>query len=245
MIPRRGRAAIVAALLSMGFFPASSQDLAAWFGRAPEASAYSSVRSAAEALAARIRAAGLPDRLLAERMTEGASKRVPPDRLIAAIGEETSRLELVAGLLSERSLLPAAAEDSAALASEASLLLRAGIAFSDLAVALDAAASRDPAVGAEGSKVEKAERALSATATVYAIHSRFSLAEADRRGLAVALVGSGLERRRFDSLVSVFAAYRARGLVSGRIAAIVIEVLDAKGSLERIERELQRRSTTP
>jgi len=235
MIRQGSKAAIVAALLFSVVASAIGQDLEAWFDRAPEAVAYASLRAASMTLAAGIRAAGLEDRLLLDRFVEGARKRVPPDRLIAAIREEAMRLENVSRLLVERSLLPAASADASDLVAEASLLLRAGATAGELAAALDAAAKRGPRV----------PRAFSAIAVAYAIHARFPLDEADRLRLSAALAGSALDRRRFDSLISVFAKYRAAGLSSNIIASIVVGACDAGGSLERIERELQRRTRTP
>lgn len=245
MIFPGSKAAIFAALLFAAITPAAGQDLSAWFDHAPEAAAYASGRHAAEALAAKVRAAGLADRLLVDRIVEGVRKRVPPDRLIAAMVDETTRLESISRLLAERSLLPADPSEAAGFAAEASLLMRAGATTAEFEAALDAAAKLETQGKPGSSQGIRVERALSAIATVRAINARFPLDEADRSSLCFALVGSVLDSGRFDSLVSVFAKYRAIGLPAQRIASIVAKVCVEGGSLELIERELQRRIRTP
>jgi len=224
------------ALLALAAAPSSGQEAAAWFERAPGAAGYASIRGAAEAAAARLRAAGLPDGLLAARLEEGARKRIAPERLAAALADEAVRYEAIAAELSSRGLLPELPSEAGGLAERAGLLMRGGTALAEIAAALDAAPRGSAA---------RAERALSAVAAEFSIHARFPLAPAERIALAAALAGSALGEERFASLLAVFARYRAEGLPASRICSLSVDILGAGGSVEGVERELQRRIRRP
>jgi hypothetical protein len=242
--PRLVAAFLATALYILPSAPAASQGLSSWFDRAPEAVTYAPVRPALEAAAARLVAAGLPDDLIAARLVEGSRKRVAPERLAAAIEAEVRRYVSIAETLSSRALLPSRAPEAGKLAAQAELLMRGGASLAELAAALDAKA-RNASPRASPDQVALVARALDAVAAVYSVHVRFALEEGERESLAAALSGSSLDNARFPSVLSVFTKYRAAGLASSRICSLCVEILRAGGSLERIERELQRRIGKP
>jgi hypothetical protein len=217
----------------------ASKNLSAWFSGAEEAKKYSTIRNEVELLALNLGFSGLGEGLLVDRLVEGSQKRIPAEKLLAALRDETRRLQSVARLLNERGLFPVGEADGPA--AEASLLLRAGLGEGEFAAALDATADLTDLKA----PLPKVQRVLSALSTVLAIHTRFQLEAGDRQRLTAALVLSKVPRERFGSLVSLFARGKASGLPQSRISSVVIEFASSGATMERIERELERRIRTP
>ncbi len=213
--------------------------LEAWFGGAEEARKYGTIKDEVELLAMELRFAGLGEGLLVDRLVEGSKKRIPAEQLLRALKDETKRLQTIARLLNERGLFPTVDADGPA--AEASLLFRAGLGEGDFAAALDATAEledlKDP--------LPKVKRVVSALSTVMAIDARFHLDTDDRRSLNAALVMSKIPRERFGSLISLFARAKASGLTQSRICSLFIEYASSGSSMERIEREIERRMRAP
>jgi len=204
-----------------------------------EAKKYGSIKNDLELLALNLGFSGLGEGLLVDRLVEGSQKRIPAEKLLAALREETRRLQSIARLLNERGLFPVG--DADGLAAEASLLLRAGLEEGDFSAALDATAELVDLT----TPLPKVQRVLSALSTVLAIHARFQLDAADRRKLTTAMVLSRIPRERFGSLLSLFARGKASGLAQSRICSLIVEYASSGATMERIERELERRIRTP
>jgi len=227
-IAARTLGAILAIALCGG--RAAADEVAAWLDSAPEAAAYASVRDRIEAAASLAEKDGVPERLLALRLAEGARKRAAPERLAAALEEEERRLASLASLLAGRSL-PAQVREE--LIEQGGILLRTGAAIDDIGLPLAAAES-----GAEG-----ARRAFAAASTVSLLRARFALDGDAKSRLSAALVRSKVPRESFSSLISIFTKWRAEGLASKSIASAAIAALESGASIERVDREIERRST--
>ncbi|MBL8967671.1 MAG: hypothetical protein JNG85_11740 [Spirochaetaceae bacterium] len=221
---------LVCALFILFAAAAPAQELAAWFDGAPEAAPYAAARE--RVLKAAAAAPDLPEGLLVERLVEGARKRVPPDRLAAALEAEIARLADLSPLFDRAKTDPEAFRE---LLAEGGLLLRAGASRAEIASALAVASP-----GEEGSR-----RALAAVSLLVALRARFDLGAAEGSRLAAALVRGAVPRDKFQNLLSVFARWKAQGLSVARVSAVVAEALEAGASLERVERELQRRTGKP
>ena len=217
----------------------TAKTITAWFNGAEEARKYGSIKNEVELLVLNLGFSGLGEGLLVGRLVEGSQKRIPAEKLLAALRDETRRLQSIARLLNDRGLFPVG--DADGLAAEASLLLRAGLGEGEFSVALDATAE----LADLKTPLPKVQRVLSALSTVLAIHARFQLEAGDRRKLAATLVMSRIPRERFGSLVSLFARGKASGLAQSRICLLVIEFASSGATMERIERELERRIRTP
>ena len=217
----------------------AKRTIAVWFGGTEEEKKYGSIKNEVELLALNLGFSGLGEGLLVDRLVEGSQKRIPAEKLLVALKDETRRLQSIARILSERGLFPVGEADG--LAAEASLLLRAGLGESEFATALDATAElvdlKTP--------LPKVQRVLTALSTALAIHARFPLEVGDRQKLITALVLSRIPRERFGSLVSLFARGKASGMSQSRMCALVIEYASSGATMERIERELERRIRTP
>jgi hypothetical protein len=217
----------------------AKKTLSAWFDGVEEAKKYGSIENEVELLALNLGFSGLGEGLLMDRLVEGSQKRIPAEKLLAALRDETRRLQSIARLLNERGLFPVG--DADGLTAEASLLFRAGLAEGDFSAALDATAE----LADLKTPLPKVQRVLSALSTMLAIHSRFQLETEDRQKLTTALVLSRIPRGRFGSLVSLFARGKASGLAQSRICSLVIEYAASGSTMERIERELERRIRIP
>lgn len=227
----RGAAALALALVSASA-GAAAQEIAAWFGSAPEAAAYAAVKDRITSIAEEAARGGVPESILLERLIEGTRKRVAPERLASALEAEAARLESVALLLKGRDLGAAALSE---LIGSGGLLLRSGATLDEL--------GRSLAAGGPGD--EGARRAFAAVSVLTGLYSRFGLNEAERNRLLEALARSSIPRTQFSSLISLFARWRASGLTVQHIATTVAQAIEGGSSLERIERELERRTTKP
>ena len=231
----------------------SRKTLKAWFGGAEEARKYGIIQNEVELLALELRFSGLGDglgeglseSLLVDRLAEGSKKKIPAEKLLGALKDETRRLQSIARLLNERGLFPVGRADGPA--AEASLLLRAGLEEGDFSAALDDTAELEDLKDPKDPKdpLPKVQRVITALSTLMAINTRFHLDSGDRRRLTAALVLSEIPRERFGSLISLFARARASGLAQSRICSLVIEYASSGSTMERIERELERRMRTP
>jgi|GEM_PF-2240517 len=230
--------AVLFGLLALG--PARAQAVEEWFQRSPQAAPYATIRGEAEALARGAAAVGVPDRLLAQRLEEGAQKAVPADRLAAALRSEAALLESAAATLAKRALLPEDRDLAAEVLGQASLLIRAGIDEDELGAACDAALARPKKYA--GAAIS---RALSALYTVVSIRSRVPLRESDGRRLAVALARSGLRTEDFPALVPVVVRYGASGLDPSEVVSIAVGLLGKGGSVESVGRELGGKGHSP
>ncbi|MDP3177323.1 MAG: hypothetical protein Q8M76_05425 [Spirochaetaceae bacterium] len=230
---------MVAAALAARPSPAASQAVEAWFAESDKASTYTSISEEILALSDRLRAHGIPDRPLADRLAEGAIKRVDPQRLAQALGEETLRIEQAAAALQRALLFPESPSEASTALAEAGLLLRSGLGFGELELALAAVAPLS------GSSSQRAARALTALAAVKAVDARFPLGAEERAGLCVALARSRIPKERFDSLVSVFAKGRVVGLSAYRLASIATATIESGRSFDAIEKEIERRARKP
>ncbi len=229
MVPKaRAIGAILA--LALCASRAAADEVAAWLDSAPEAAAYGSVRDRIEAVAGRAGRDGVPERLLAARLVEGARKRAAPERLAEALEEEERRLASLAALLAARELSQRAREE---LIEQGGILLRSGATIEEIELPLAAAES-----GEEG-----ARRAFAAAATVSVLNARFALDRDAKRRLPLALVRGDVPRGGFSSLVSIFTKWRAKGLATRSIASAAIAALESGASIERVDREIERRST--
>ena len=85
-IPSRARlAALLAAALVCA--RAGAQETERWFSSAREAAPYAALAGRISELARELVSGGVPERLLLDRLVEGARKRAAPERLLAAMEE--------------------------------------------------------------------------------------------------------------------------------------------------------------
>jgi len=203
------------ALVLLLLLPSSgtfSQETASWFQKSPEAGALSAQASRILGLAERLRAEGLPESLLLDRIREGLSKRIPPERLVQALQDETGRLTTGAALLKSQGLLPSDKNQAALLVGQIVLLLRSGLRDAEISAALAAATASDPRADPKNS----VHRALAALGAVVVAEARAPLPETERRALVQNLLASRKDERTFDSTLRDYLAAKNQGKEDGK-----------------------------
>ncbi|MDA8409811.1 MAG: hypothetical protein M0001_05395 [Treponema sp.] len=189
------------------------------------------------------RSLGIPERLLVERLDEGALKRVPAHLLAAAIQQDVPRFASVLAIIAPGDSTLRDHSGLSALLRQGAILLRAGYRDTELRMIFSKATAGAAARGRQLSSVESAARAFNAAAVALDASIRFSLSPASRQGLAEALAISALPDLRFDAVLSLFIRARGLGLQADPAAAILMNGLGKGASIDALDREITRRAS--
>ena len=204
--------------------------LSSWFQSDPLARAYREIEPQVSRIFEEAGAAGLPLRLLMDKLREGATKGVAADRLSTGLRSELERLFLAQAMLDRQSIpLPdqEAREDAM---NGISISLRAGLPPD--AVEELFARSRPPA--------RSPRDAVATCAALIQIRETTRLSDADILRLGAALLGSRLPSTSFRSIPSFFVKARARGVGEREVLdSILIETLESGGGLVQMEDQLR------
>ncbi len=196
------------ALLFVTVFPATTQEVAAWFTRQGSKTAYAAISKDVLALAAALKADGLPESLLITRIEEAARKKIAPATLRATLAEDTRQYLEVADILRDRKLLPQDSRRMASVIEQVSVLLRAGIDEANLEKMLDAAlAVADPKAKAETAL----DRTIAALSIVLAGQAANKLTEDESLLLGLTLVESPLSDKQFNAALGTLKNALAKG----------------------------------
>ncbi len=244
MNPARLHALLIAAILCLGLASAAAEvkaSVAEWLAT-PIAASYGGIGPELLDLGARARSLGVPERLLVERLDEGALKRVPPPQLAMVIGQDIGRFATVLALIVPNGAL---SEDHAALSSllrQGAILLRAGFQDSELASII--AKARSGAGGRNKTRptTDLAARAFNAAAVSLDASIRFGLSPASRLSLGEAMAASILPELRFDAVLSLLTRARGLGLQPDATVAILANELEKGASIDALDREVSRRA---
>jgi hypothetical protein len=188
--------------------PVTSQEVAAWFAKQGSKTAYAVISKDVLALAAALKADGLPETLLIARIEEAARKKIAPAILRTTLAEDTRQYLDVADILRDRTLLPKDARKMASLIEQVSVLLRAGIDEANLEKILDAAlAAADPKAKAETAL----DRTIAALSIVLSGRAANKLTEEESLLLGLALVESPLSDKQFSAALGALKSALAKG----------------------------------
>jgi hypothetical protein len=188
--------------------PVTSQEVAAWFAKQGSKTAYAAISKDVLALAAALKADGLPETLLIARIEEAARKKIAPTTLRATLAEDTRQYLNVADILRDRTLLPKDTRKMASLIEQVSVLLRAGIDEANLEKILDAAlAAADPKAKAETAL----DRTIAALSIVLSGRAANKLTEEESLLLGLTLVESPLSDKQFNAALGTLKSNLAKG----------------------------------
>ena len=201
----------------------ASRTVTEWIARPTNTSTYGSILTDLQNLAASLRAASLPDSLLAARLDEGSKKRIPSAALLRALRDDTSRFLSIASMLRDRGVFPKKPGDGISVVEQTDMLLRAGIGFPELGSALDAAIRKQ---GKTPAAVSRTIAVLVVAAKAGAAHS---LDENDRMRLASELISGELAEKNFDSLLAKIAERFAAGLSATESLDSALETMKDAG----------------
>jgi len=183
----------------------SAQDVEAWFKKPANAALYSQVREDVIAMASKMRALGLSDSILASRLEEGARKKVSPNILQASLQGDLQRAIVAVSILKENGLFSSDKKKATAAVEQILILMRAGTSEDEFRISLKAAIAKS------GKRESALSRAISALSVVVEAQATFQLNGADRERLALALIASDMNEKRFDSILATMNAFAQAG----------------------------------
>lgn len=160
-------------------------------------------------------------------LREGAAKRVPGPRLVAALREESRRLARAREVLEDAGLLPVRTDEIAEVLRTLSVFQAAGVEPGTIASILDATDDLDRGIAA-----------LSAIAGVVSIQP---IEEGLATDLGLALTESALTPATYASVSSAYLRGTLSGVTGETAIRIIIDVLRRGGGLIQIDRELKAR----
>ncbi len=217
--------AVLSALL---IYSADAGELDLWLSRSAEARPYEAIAGNLREIVAGAAADGVAERLLLDRIVEGARKKASADRLLQAVEAEADRLSFLARSLAEGWPDTNAKRRETVLA-ELSLALRSGVDREEWG-----RASRS-VLDAKGAP----ERAVAIVDLLASIDPARLIPAEDRLALVGAIAASRFRTDSIDSLVAVFTRGRARGLSPALVARAIAEGLAAGGNLASVDRVLE------
>jgi len=203
----------------------SADELTDWF-RLSQAKAYLSLRPDLEGLRDRLAEADVPTELLVERVKEGAAKKVSPERLLAALREDSDRFLFLSSSYSRLPRDAAATENRLRFIRDGAIAMRSGIEGGIFDACLAGLASGG------------LQRRLAALLAVAAVNARFPLGGEDIPPLVLALDASSERDSRFSRLSSVFVRARGLGLDTRWTSSRAIAILSAGGNLFTLESDI-------
>lgn len=221
-------------LLSAGVLQASAQDVAAWFSKGTNSQTYGVVRSDLESLSAALMTAGLSDSLLAGRLAEAASKKVPAALLVDALRLDVARSIAMAKILAERGLMPADAKKASQLAEQALIFFRAGLIETDIAAILEESSVR---LGPKAKPEAVVARSMIVMSVVADMQAVYGLSAADRLELERALASSTLADSKLNSVADKIAALvRKNSPLTEAIDEVVSGNRGSSGKPEKVDK---------
>jgi hypothetical protein len=227
---RRGPACLAVLLWAAAAAFGQDAGLEAWFRDDPRAKAYSDSRRDIAGVFADAEAADVPAWVLLDKLREGASKGVSPDRLTAGLRAEYSRLVTSKAILARTGVaIPEPGEYEDAL-RDMSIWMLAGLGAETME-ALFSSVRGGPRTPGD---------VLAACAALIQMKSSSRLEEKDLLRLGRALLSSRLPSSSFASVPAFFVKARASGLRESEILdSIVVKALESGGGFVRMDELLR------
>lgn len=202
-------------------------ELERFFAEHPRSDAYSGIRDELESLLRGAESVGVPSAPLMAVLQEAAAKRVPAERVIAALEREADRLTIAATILDQAELVPEAGD-------------RRGNTLRRMSVYLQGALTIDGMRGIAVS-AENLQSALEAMEAVSSVTVTAGLSSDQQQSLGNALLESELDPSGYGAIRSAYVKGRLSGLSPKTITEIVVRILEAGGGIIQIDRELTAR----
>ena len=228
------------------------QALDAWFAGRPESAAYNSIKNELYTLFSRAYTLTIPLTILFERLQEGASKRIPAQKLLKALEEEVERLYKILVMINEidsLSLLQGEVSFFTSLGTESgpgekgdeeihtnlihqlSIFNRSGISVRSMSSLFSLALETEKSKGAMFLVLHG----------LIKIPGLGNLDDEETTDLGTALLKSTLSPESYGTISSIYVKGRTYQLNYSTITEIVIDVLNRGGGLVQIEQEIIRR----
>lgn len=198
-----------------------------WYRESDNARRYIDERSELAAVMEQAREDGIPPELIMLVLQEGAAKRVPPSRLIAALEAEEERLATARRILERVDLLPIRTADIQNALRELSVYQSAGVPPD----VLDSVLAR----------TDELDRGLAAVGALAQVVGIQPLRDDTMATLGISILASELTPATYASLSSAYLRGTLNGLPPETVVRIIVDVLEAGGGLIQIDRELRTR----
>jgi hypothetical protein len=218
-------------MLLLALAAAAEDSLSDWYASSSSAARYESVRGELSAVLAEAKRRKVPEELMIGRLAEGAEKRVPSQRLLAALRIDLENYALVLDMIVRS--MPDSLEPRVRL----ELLERGGVA---LRSGMDAGIMDEVLAAAPEGRAGK-RRAIDALIAVAAADSRVPLGREGKRALALSLVSSTEKDARFSLLSSLFIRGKAAKISARDLVASAVSIFDSGGGFLQLENEITRR----
>ena len=205
-------------------------DVESWFKADPRAKAYMDSKADVLLIFGEAQAAELPMWVLMDKLREGASKGVSPDRLTAGLQSEAARLSAAKAVLARGKVDIAERREYEEALRDMSIALLAGIGGDTIeslfaGIRMSSRTYRD---------------VLAACAALIQMKNSSRLSEKELRRLGETLLSSKLPSSSFASIPSFFVKARASGLRESEILdSIVVKALETGGGFVRMEELLR------
>lgn len=219
---------LLLALLSVGL--SAQEGLSLWYAKSALAGPYAAVRPELALILETAEKGGIPAELMMARLTEGAEKRVSPERLVLALRRDLESYALVRDAITG-SLGDVSPKDMLGLLTMGGMALRSG---------MEAAVFDDVLRGAVSRGVSP-RRAAAALVGVAALDSRFFLDNETERSLALSLSLSKEGEDHFSSLSSLFLRGKAGKLGTLDMVGLAIRAFNSGGGFLELENQILRR----
>ncbi len=203
-----------------------------WFKADPRAKAYMDSKADVLRVFAEAQAADLPLWVLMDKLREGASKGVSPDRLTAGLQSEAARLSAAKSILARVKPGIAERQEYEEALRDTSIALLAGIGGETI----------EALFSGTRTSVRTYRDVLAACAALIQMKNSSRLSENELQRLGETLLASTLPSSSFSSIPSFFVKARAAGLRESDILdSIVLKALESGGGFVRMEELLRMR----
>ncbi|NBC28486.1 MAG: hypothetical protein GVY29_00665 [Spirochaetes bacterium] len=207
----------------------ASDPVARFFADNPRSQSYEEARSELVRVFDAARARNLPLTSLSTLLHEAAAKRVPADRLTAALEGEVERLETARSILRTAGLRETApgGKTRESTLRQMSVHMQVGVGETVMRqVAEDA---------------QTLEQFTEAAAALASVASASHVLDESLTELGRALIGSSLDPSGYGAVSSAYIKGRVLGLAPREVTELVVRVLGAGGGIIQIDRELNAR----
>ncbi|HUI72295.1 MAG TPA: hypothetical protein VL354_17370 [Spirochaetia bacterium] len=223
---------VLSSVILVAAATASWSDLLAnWYATDPRAAAYAGARADLAQIFTEAAQRHVPERLLANRLTEGEAKGVPAERLVGVLRSELRCLER-AQLIMDKAGLGGSflSPRGDGTLKEIGIYLRAGLPDQLVSELLSEGAGR------QGGK----ESALAACAAIMDLRAVAPLEDADSLQIGKLLLASGMQPSGYASLALVYGLGRSRGLSHEAVVRdVIINTLSAGGGLASMNQKIE------
>lgn len=206
--------------------------IGSWFNNSRQAKPYNDIKEPILSLFARSEQRGVPSSLLLDKLKEGAAKRIPEQRLLAALSQELDRLTRAQQIIESTGYeVDVEGTEYKEHLKLIVIMIRGGLSEIHIQNVLEFAEHIHKPLTA----------GIAACEALLQLNQIATLQEEQLLDVGKALLDSSLPTSGYASVTSIFIKARALKIRDKETVAILQRVLDQGGGLIQLEREINRR----